>query len=543
MEKGYAEKMKDVMQSVYEMADNLDAKGVGENIPFVDKEEGLRGAIKTDILLFLLRLPDHDKRIGSECRSYINDCLGYDFSELTLEVARKKANDANLPQICALLPYFILIDKQLGGCKISAVYVLAICYMALGYIASQDHTSLEEMVRYCRYASGCIHMIEKTLDEKVDFDPLGFVESDKKDLIISAVEVDKLLHKSEEDPVIKGLEETLCRIVSGETSKTETDEEPGLELSEADLVKDPGDGSDLTEEFLSGQDESESAGLASAIEEMDALIGLHEVKAQVKTLVNVLRVRQKCQQMHIKRPAITLHMVFTGNPGTGKTTIARILGKVYKESGLLSKGHLVEVGRADLVGKYVGHTAVMVKEVFEKAKGGVLFIDEAYSLTNEDSGGFGQEAMETLLKLMEDNRDDIAVIVAGYPALMQEFLDANPGLRSRFPFVIQFPDYSGAELADIFRCFCNENDIVPSRSIMQSVRSHFEKEAAKKARNYGNARAVRNYFERMIMNQANRLVDADCYDREELCTFTMADLPRDNIFTRPPVQHPQFAVV
>ena len=231
-----------------------------------------------------------------------------------------------------------------------------------------------------------------------------------------------------------------------------------------------------------------------------------------------------------------LHMAFIGNPGTGKTTIARILGKVYKESGLLSKGHLVEVGRADLVGKYVGHTAVMVKEVFEKAKGGVLFIDEAYSLTNEDGGGFGQEAVETLLKLMEDNRDDIAVIVAGYPALMQEFLDANPGLRSRFPFVIHFPDYSGAELTEIFRCFCRENDILPSRSVMQAVRSHFEKEASKKARNYGNARAVRNYFEQMIMNQANRLVDAESYDREDLCGFTMADLPRANIFTKPPTR-------
>jgi len=539
MEKGYAEKMKDVMQRVFEMADNLDAKGIGEQIPFVNKNDGMRGAIKTDILLFLLRVTDPDKLICPACRQYINDCLGYDFSELTIEMARKKAVDSNLSRICTLLPYFILLDKHIGGCAISSVYVQTLCFIALGYIAAQEHISLEEMVRYCRYATTCLQMIEKTLNEKVDFDPLSFIDSDKKDIITTAVEVDKLLHKSEEDQVVKELEESLCKIVDGEKRSQEFNEDSQIELSEPVLIKEPGDGSDLPDEdeFAANKESS------SAMEEMEALIGLDEVKQQVKTMVNVLRIRSKCRQMNIKRPAITLHMAFIGNPGTGKTTIARILGKVYKESGLLSRGHLVEVGRADLVGKYVGHTAVMVKEVFEKARGGILFIDEAYSLTNEDGGGFGQEAVETLLKLMEDNRDDIAVIVAGYPALMQDFLDANPGLRSRFPFVIHFPDYSGTELTEIFRCFCRENDILPSRSVMQAVRNHFEKEASKKTRNYGNARAVRNYFEQMIMNQANRLVDAASYDREDLCGFTIADLPRDNIFTKPQARYSQFAVV
>ena len=245
-------------------------------------------------------------------------------------------------------------------------------------------------------------------------------------------------------------------------------------------------------------------------------------------MLNVQKVRKRCQELGIKRPAISLHMVFTGNPGTGKTTVARMLGKIFRESGLLSKGHFIEATRTELVGKYVGHTAVMVKEVFEKAKGGVLFIDEAYSLTaNGDS--FGQEAVETLLKLMEDNRDDIAVIVAGYPMLMQDFLESNPGLRSRFPFVIKFSDYSGDELVKIFKCFCAENDIVPDYSVVRAVKAHFDKASSRKTRNYGNAREVRNYFEKMILNQANRLVNDGSLDRESLCGFELSDLPVNRI--------------
>ena len=543
MAENYADKMKSVMQSVYEMADNLDAKGIGQHIPFVDEKTGLRGAIKTDILLFLLRITDQNKTISEGSREYINECLDYDFGELTIEMARKKTLESGIPNICILLPYFILLDKQVGGNKISSVYMQTICYLALGYINAQRHTSLEEIVRYYRYASTCFQMIEKTLGENCEFDPLEPITGENRNVIKAAVEVDRMIHKDEDDPVITALEQALCKLVSG------SNEDDVLDIEETerpvDLIKEAGDGSELEDEENNSASDNDSNRYSSAIEEMDTLVGLYEVKQQVRSLVNLLQVRKKCRQLNIRRPAITLHMVFTGNPGTGKTTIARILGQVYKETGLLSKGHLVEVGRADLVGKYVGHTAVQVKEVFEKAKGGVLFIDEAYSLTNEDGGGFGQEAVETLLKLMEDNREDIAVIVAGYPALMQDFLDSNPGFRSRFPFVIQFPDYSGTELAEIFEHFCAENDIEPSYGIMRAVRNHFEAETAKRTRNYGNARAVRNYFEQMIMNQANRLVRAGGYGKEELCTFEMEDLPRKNIFTNSPTQarRTQFAVV
>lgn len=538
MENKYTEQIKDLMENVYSVADNLDAQGISEHIPFVDPEEGMRGAIRADILLFILRTIDKDKRINGDCLSFLNDCLGFGFTTLTAEMARKKAIETDVPQICFLLPPFILLDKQLGGSKLSTIYVETLAYVTLGYFQCQDHTSLEEMVSYCRYTNTCIGLIEKAFGEKVEFDPLGNVTSEHKELIKCAVEVDKLINKKENDPVIAALEEALIKTINDDDYDDAVVDHPYIEI-----VKDSGDGTDLLDETAADiiKDESDGSALPdennvsevltlTAMEELESLIGLQEVKQQIKATLNVQRVRKRCQELDIKRPAISMHMVFTGNPGTGKTTVARILGKIYQEAGLLSKGHFVEATRAELVGKYVGHTAVMVKEIFEKAKGGVLFIDEAYALTSEGDS-FGQEAVETLLKLMEDNREDIAVIVAGYPMLMQDFLESNPGLRSRFPFVIKFPDYSGDELVRIFKCFCNENDIIPDHSVIRSVKAHFDKETSKKARNYGNAREVRNYFEKMILNQANRLVGNGTLDKDDLCRFETADLPANKILS------------
>ena len=529
----YVEKMKDLMKNLFEVADNLESKGIGKLIPYIDQDTSFRDVVKMDVQLFLFRLLDQDKQISPSSINYLNECLDCNYGELSLEMMRRKTVSSTTPHICVLLPFFIAIDNQSDRQKVSVAYVQAICCVALGFLESQDRTSLEEMVRYSRYASACLKIIEKNHGIIIDFDPLLFIQEDKKKMIETAVEVYNQLHKPEDDPVIRELEQNVRTIMSKVVSREDRsrNSEDSTSIDEAYVnANDCGNGDDERTEHI------------SAMEELDSLIGLEDVKNQVRTLVNVLQIRKKCRQLNIKRPAITLHMVFTGNPGTGKTTVARILGRVYKETGLLSKGHMVEVGRADLVGKYVGHTAVMVKEVFEKAKGGVLFIDEAYSLTNEDGGGFGQEAVETLLKLMEDNRDDIAVIVAGYPALMYEFLETNPGLRSRFPFIIQFPDYTGAELSRIFRRFCSENDIMPSGKVMSAVKSHFEKEASKKVKNYGNARAVRNYFERMIMNQANRLIRTECYEKDDLCEFISADLPGDNIFHKSMDHHSQFVV-
>ena len=535
------EQIKDMMDSVYEVIANLDARGLGKHITGCE-EDGLKGLVQADMLLFIVRSANPKETISDECLEYINTCLGYNLTTLTFEIARKKALDTELPELCMALPFFVLIDKHIGGNRLSTVYVQAASYVTLGYIQLEEHTTLEEMVAYYRLSQGCIDLIENALGKKVEFDPLERLKDDQAKLIRTAVEIDRMIHKK--NPVVEALEKAVVKALADADTDSDTKEEPEKELfkdpgdgsdledeATVDIIKDQGDGSDLEDEVIAVDGAipfSQKKAPQSAMDKLNALIGLQDVKKQVNTMLNVLRVRQRCDELNVKRPAISLHMVFTGNPGTGKTTVARILGEVYKEFGMLSKGHFVEVSRVDLVGKYVGHTAVMVKEVFEKAKGGVLFIDEAYALTSEGDS-FGQEAVETLIKLMEDNRDDIAVVIAGYPALMQGFLDSNPGLRSRFPFVVEFPDYTGEELTQIFKIFCKENDIKPTKTVLEAVERYFDAEAAKKNRTYGNARAVRNFFEKMIMNQANRLIADNTLDRADLCKFVMNDIPRKTV--------------
>ena len=242
------------------------------------------------------------------------------------------------------------------------------------------------------------------------------------------------------------------------------------------------------------------------LDNLNKLVGLKEVKQDVNSLINLLKIRKIREERGLKQPPMSLHLVFSGNPGTGKTTVARLLSQIYCKLGILSKGHLTEVDRSGLVGGYIGQTAIKVKEVIEKAKGGVLFIDEAYSLTyNKGENDYGIEAVDTLIKAMEDNRDDLIVIVAGYPKLMDKFLQSNPGLRSRFNKFINFSDYNADELLEIYDKMCKSNSLVLTEEAKNYVYDYFTKRCLYKNANFANARDVRNFFEQTLVKQANRL--------------------------------------
>lgn len=269
-------------------------------------------------------------------------------------------------------------------------------------------------------------------------------------------------------------------------------------------------------------------GLDELIQDLRNLIGLDTVKEDVIHLINIIKVRKLREMRGLRRVEMSFHLVFTGNPGTGKTTVARLLAKIYKQLGLVSKGQLVEVDRSALVDHFSGGTAIKTTQVIDKAIGGILFIDEAYTLTyNKDSGDYGQEAVDTLLKRMEDDRDDFIVIVAGYPHEMTEFIESNPGLKSRFNKYIHFTDYSSGELMEIFEHLCRETDYVLTESAATMARSFLTGIAEGKKDNFANARLVRNYFERCVDRQSNRIVKDENINDDDLVTFIREDMIDD----------------
>ena len=293
-----------------------------------------------------------------------------------------------------------------------------------------------------------------------------------------------------------------------------SDEEPNPEPSENVEVS-TGD---------SGESAAPKESVEDVLAELDSLVGLEGVKAEVKRIVNLAKVNEARRAQGLKVPPMTYHMVFTGNPGTGKTTVARIVARAFRALGIAKGGQLVETDRSGLVGRYAGETAVKTNAKVDEAIGGILFVDEAYQLANSDSDDYGKEAIATLLKRMEDDRDKLIVIAAGYTDEMRDFLDANSGLRSRFSKTIEFADYTAKELAAIFRSMAKKNEFVLAADLEEGLDAAMAKLTAKRDRTFGNARFVRQLFEDATGRQANRLAESGNLDADALKTLVLADL-------------------
>jgi len=264
------------------------------------------------------------------------------------------------------------------------------------------------------------------------------------------------------------------------------------------------------------------------LETLDALVGLENIKQSVKSLINLVKIRKLREENELPNPPLSLHMVFAGNPGTGKTTVARILSELYKAIGVLSKGQLVEVDRSGLVAGFVGQTAIKTSEAVTSALGGILFIDEAYALAPDTGAGndFGRESIETLLKLMEDHRDDLIVIVAGYSDPMERFIASNPGLESRFNRYFFFEDYNSEELYEIFDLMCAKSEYKLTDDAKEFAHEHFELIYENRDENFGNARHVRNFFENIVTVHSDRLSKLEEHTRDDLITIVLEDMEK-----------------
>lgn len=264
--------------------------------------------------------------------------------------------------------------------------------------------------------------------------------------------------------------------------------------------------------------------LSELLDELNALVGLEIVKAKVNDLIAYQKVQKLRKENKLYSAKNTLHLAFTGNPGTGKTTVARIVGRIYKKIGLLSKGHFIEVSRTDLIAGYQGQTALKVKKVIERAKGGVLFIDEAYSITeNDHTDSYGRECLTELTKALEDYRDDLVVIVAGYTEPMKNFFESNPGLKSRFNTFIEFPDYSAEEMEKILVSICDNNDYVLEEKTRKAIHDFFNEMILKKDENFANGRLARNLYDDLVLNHAKRVFCIKNPTKDDLSIITEKD--------------------
>lgn len=355
-------------------------------------------------------------------------------------------------------------------------------------------------------------MFLKTLSEDFDEAPM-LIRSNLQIIFNAFIAIDGAFSECEADVAL----EILDRIDDGSREYVPDEPETVMANEEEQTEQRAPKKIDKKDIPIEGND------LDSALQELEDLIGLEGVKQEVLACINLLRINKMRKEKGLPELQTSNHMVFTGHPGTGKTTVARIMAKIYKSLGVVSKGQLVETDRAGLVAGYMGQTALKTAQVIKKAKGGVLFIDEAYSLSSEDgSNDYGKEAIDTLVKGMEDYRDDLVVIVAGYVDEMRKFIGMNPGLRSRFNKYINFANYSADEMLEIFRHQCEKAQFILSAEAEKSALVYFSQNQDDPT--FGNARGVRNFFDRVVMNQATRILTITNPSEMEFRTIKEEDI-------------------
>ena len=389
----------------------------------------------------------------------------------------------------------------------------------------------EELRKYIdsnnTYSSSFEQTVPQTLRNFIERDNKLYEETGHIDLLYSKAYIDVFLCVGKEFLVCDGdaseAEISDFTIYTTMLMQFYESNYKGTEKIESAIITDKVDAGMNVPRFDENGEREKS--LEELISELNSLIGLEMVKKDVNSLIHLQEIKKIRKLRGLKEIPVSNHLVFYGNPGTGKTTVARLLAKIYHAMGILSLGQLIEVDRSGLVAGYVGQTAIKVQEVVKSALGGVLFIDEAYALTYSQNGNdYGQEAVDTLLKSMEDNRDNLIVIVAGYPELMAQFIDSNPGLRSRFNKYINFEDYNPKELLEIYKVMCKNAGYRCEQDVLDYVAEYFEKKCKKDVGNFANAREVRNFFETAVIKQADRLFSIENPTNEELSTLILSDV-------------------